>query len=75
MPIDKPLPLEVLADALQDRIHKNGPAIKPGKSVLSDVPGGAWCPHTKMDYCCAPKNCGHLLCKQCGLSYDEGFDA
>lgn len=30
------------------------------------------CDHRRMRYCCHPRNCGHLVCPDCPLSWDEG---
>jgi hypothetical protein len=32
------------------------------------------CSHKRMRYCCYPKKCGHLVCPDCGLAYDEMAD-
>ena len=32
---------------------------------------GMFCPHGCMRYCYHPVNCGHLVCPDCGLSWDE----
>lgn len=35
------------------------------------LPRGATCEHPRMSYCC-PEPCGHLVCPDCALAYDEG---
>ena len=38
-------------------------------------PFGATCEHPAMDYCCAPRDCGHLQCPDCKLFFDEGAES
>lgn len=37
------------------------------------IPRGAFCEHPRMNYCCT-KPCGHLVCPDCGLAWDEGAE-
>jgi hypothetical protein len=42
--------------------------------VSTPWPKGVTCIHKRMRYCCHPKKCGHLVCPDCGLFWDEAAD-